>query len=52
MTVTMVDRASPDQICGLLFRSAMGARYKGMDDASELVPREVKDTLIFPFSEL
>jgi len=52
VTATVVDKVSPDTMGLLLVKGAAGARYGGTDDNTDLVQRDVKDLLIFPFSEL
>lgn len=52
VTATVYDTVSPDTMGLLLVKGAAAARYGRTDDNTELVKRDVKDVLIFPFSEL
>lgn len=51
-TAVVVDKVSPDTMCLLLVKGAAGARYGQTDDDTELLKRDIKSLLIFPFSEL
>lgn len=51
-TAIVVDKVSPDTMGLLLVKGAAAARYGQTDDSTDLVQRDVKNLLIFPFSEL
>ena len=51
-TAIVVDKVSPDTMGLLLVKGAASARYGQTDDDTDLLQRDVKDLLIFPFSEL
>jgi hypothetical protein len=52
VTATVVDNLSVDRLGIMLVKAAAGARLSGAADDSALISREVKDLVIFPFSEL
>lgn len=51
VTATVVDRVSPDRLFLMLLRGAVAAKYARVTDDTALVPREVKDLVVFPFTE-
>ncbi len=52
VTALVFDTVSPDRIGRMLFEGAAAARYGKRDDDTALVSRDVKNVLVFPFSEL
>lgn len=51
VTFTLLDRVSVDRVAVSLVRNAIAARfYRRVDDTAP-VSREVKDTMLFPFTE-
>ena len=52
VTTTVLDKVSPDRISMMLFKGAAAARYGLQSDNTSLVKRDIKDLLVFPFSEL
>ena len=52
VTATVVDRVSPDRIARMLFVGSSAAIYGGATDQTSTVSRDIKDLVVFPFSEL
>jgi hypothetical protein len=52
VTATVFDTVSPDTMSLHLTKGAASARYGGLEDETALVKRDVKDLIVFPFSEL
>lgn len=52
VTATVYDKVSIDHLAYMLFKGSASAVFGGVDDDTELVGREVKDLLVFPYSEL
>jgi hypothetical protein len=52
VTTTVLDTVSPDRISLMLFKGAAAAHYGQKVDNTGLVQRDIKDLLVFPFSEL
>lgn len=52
VTTTVLDAVSPDRIGLMLVKGAASARYGQKVDNTGLVQRDIKDLLVFPFSEL
>jgi hypothetical protein len=52
VNATIVDKLSPDRLALVLFRGAIAAKYARVEDQTAIVSRDLKDLLIFPFSEL
>ena len=48
VTATVVDRVSVDRIMQMLIRGSAAAVYARVADDTPLVPRAVKDVVIFP----
>ena len=51
VTATVVDAVSPDRIFLMLLRGSAAAQYARVEDTTPVVSREIKDLLIFPFTE-
>jgi hypothetical protein len=51
LTATVVDTVSVDRLYVMLVNSTLGARYGNISDTTNLVPRAVKNLVIFPFTE-
>ena len=52
VTATVVDKVSPDRMLLMLIKGTASARYVNTVDGSALIGRDVKDLVVFPFSEL
>ena len=52
VTATVLDRVSADRMALHLIRGATAAIYGRVEEGTQLVSRTIKDTIIFPFSEL
>ena len=52
VTATVVDKVSPDRIARMLFKGSAAAIYGQASDDTPLISREVKDLLVFPFSDI
>jgi hypothetical protein len=52
VTTTVLDKVSPDRISVMLFKGAASAHYGQVVDNTSPVQRDIKDLLVFPFSEL
>ena len=52
VTVVVVDTVSADTMQLMLSKGSASALYGGVADKTALVGRDVKDLIIFPFSEL
>lgn len=51
VTATVVDELSPDRMALMLLRGSVAAQYARVTDTTPVVSREIKDLLIFPFTE-
>lgn len=51
IVATVLDRVSVDRVYLMLFRGSVAARYARITDDTPLVSRDIKDLVIFPFSE-
>lgn len=51
VTATVLDRVSPDRVYLMLVKGSAAAQYVRTTDDTALVPRDVKDLLIFPKPE-
>lgn len=51
VTATVLDRVSPDRLFLMLLRGSVAAKYARVTDDTALVPRAVKDLVVFPFTE-
>jgi len=52
VTATVVDQISPDRIARMLFKSSSAALYAQAPDNTPLISRDVKDLIVFPFTEI
>jgi hypothetical protein len=52
VTATVLDTVSSDRMALNLIKGSTAAIYGRVEDGTALVPRSVKDLIIFPFSEL
>lgn len=52
VTSTVVDKVSPDRIGLMLIKGSAAARHAVAVDNTTVVKRDIKDLLVFPFSEL
>lgn len=49
ITATVLDVVSPDRLYLMLLRGSIAAKYAGVVDGTALVPRAVKDLVVFPY---
>lgn len=47
-TTTVIDRLSPDRLFLSMVRASMNARFAGVEDQTPLVPREIRDLVLYP----
>jgi hypothetical protein len=52
VTATVYDKVGVDTMQLLLSKGSAAARYGGVEDQTGTVGRDVKDVIIFPFTEL
>jgi hypothetical protein len=52
ITVSVVDKVSPDRIARMLFKGSAAAILGSATDNTPLISRSIKDLLVFPFSEI
>ena len=52
ITATVLDRVSADRVARMLFMGSYASLYGGVTDQTSTVNRDIKDLVVFPFSEL
>ena len=52
VTATVLDKVSADRMMLYLAKGSVAALYGRTEDKTELISRQVKDLIIFPFTEL
>lgn len=52
VTTTTYDRVSADLLMLVLFRAELRGRYAGLQGGSVVFSRDVKDTVLFPFTQV